>query len=132
MDTLLAVLLIITAVVTVGYWLDFFARGTVQAGQEDWYIRFERAFPAADAWMALACLIAALGLLGDEAYGVAFGLVAAGALVFLGLLDVLFNVQNGLYRRLPGSGQMWAEAVINVWSLGLGLWLLIYLVGKVD
>jgi hypothetical protein len=131
MDTWLAVLLILTAVVTAAYWVDFFARGTVQAGEEEWYIRFERAFPVADAWMSVCCVVAAVGLLAGGGYGVAFGLVAAGALVFLGLLDVSFNVENGLYRRLPASGQMWAEVVINVWSLGLGGWLVVALAGRV-
>lgn len=131
MATVLAVLLLVTAVVTVAYWVDFFARGTVRAGQEDWYLRFERAFPAADAAMSAFSVVAAVGLLRGAGYGVAAGLVAAGALIFLGLLDVSFNVENGLYRRLPGSGEMWAEVVINVWSLGLGAWLVAYLAGRV-
>jgi hypothetical protein len=131
MDTLLAVLLIGTAVVTVAYWVDFFVRGTVQAGEQDWYLRFERAFPAADAWMSACSVVAAVGLLAGAGYGPAFGLLAAGSLIFLGLLDVSFNLENGLYRRLPASGQMWAELVINVLSLGLGAWLVVYLVGRV-
>ena len=131
MDTVLAVLLTITAVATAAYWIDFFVRGTVQAGEEDWYLRFERAFPAADAWMAAACAVAAVGLFAGASYGVAFGLAGAGGLVFLGLLDVSFNVQNGLYRRLPASGQMWAELVINVWSIGVGAWLVVALAGRV-
>jgi hypothetical protein len=130
-DTLLAVLLIVTAVVTVAYWIDFFVRGTVQAEDEEWYLRFERAFPAADAWLSVCSVVGAVGLLSDAGYGVAFGLLAGSALIFLGLLDVSFNLQNGLYRRLPASGQMWAELVINVWSLGFGAWLVVYLVGRV-
>jgi hypothetical protein len=131
MDTALAVLLLGTAVVTVAYWVDFFRRGSVQAEQEEWYLRFERAFPAADAWMSACCVVAAVGLLTGSGYGVAFGLLAGSALIFLGLLDVSFNAENGLYRRLPASGPMWAELVINVWSLGLGGWLVVYLVSRV-
>lgn len=131
MDTVLGVLLLLTAVVTVAYWVDFFVRGSVQTVQEDWYIRFERAFPAADAWMSACSLVAGIGLLRGAGYGDAFGLVAAGALVFLGLMDVLFNLQNGLYRLLPASGQMWSELVINVWCLALGAVLLVHLTGRV-
>jgi hypothetical protein len=130
-DALLGVLLLVTGVVTVAYWADFFLRGTVHVVEEDWYLRFERAFPVADGFMALSSLVAGAGLLGGDDYGVAFGLVAAGALLFLGLMDVTFNVQNGLFRLLPGSSPMWAELVINVWSLGLGAVLLGYLVGRV-
>lgn len=131
MDRVLGVLLLVTAVVTVGYWVDFFVRGTVQVVEEEWYLRFERAFPVADGFMALAALLAGIGLLQGADYGVAFGLVAGGALLFLGLMDVTFNVQNGLFALLPRSAPMWAELVINVWSLVLGTVLVGYLAGRV-
>lgn len=130
-DTGFAVLLLVTAVVTVAYWVDFFWHGSVNVVEEEWYIRFERAFPVADGFMAASCAVAAIGLLSDEPYGVAFGLVAAGALLFLGLMDVTFNVENGLYSHLAGSTPMRAELVINVWSIGFGAALLVRLVSRV-
>src|SRR5512134_2708236 len=131
MDTVLGVLLLVVAGGTVAYWVDFFVRGTVHVVEEEWWIRFERAFPVADGFMAVTSLVAAVGLLSGDDYGVAFGLVAGGALVFLGLMDLTFNVQNGLFRLLPGSAQMWAEAVIIAWSLGLGSFLAVYLGSRV-
>jgi hypothetical protein len=130
-DTVLAVLLGVTGVVTVAYWLDFFIRGTVQAVPEEWYLRFERAFPVADGWMALCSLVTAVGLLTGSPYATVFGLLAAGALVFLGLMDLTFNVQNGLFRLLPGSGQMWVEVVIIAWCLALGGFLAVYFGARV-
>jgi hypothetical protein len=120
MDTVLGVLLVVTGVVTVAYWLDFFLRGTVQVVEEEWYLRFERAFPVADAWMAACSLVAAVGLFTGSGYGDVFGLLAGSALIFLGLMDLTFNLQNGLFRLLPGSGPMWTETVIVAWSLALG------------
>lgn len=131
MDVVFGVLLVVTAVLTVAYWLDFFLRGTVQAVEEDWYLRFERAFPAADGWMAACSLVGAVGLFTGATYGTVFGLLAAGALVFLGLMDLTFNLQNGMFRLLPRSGQMWAEVVIIVWCLALGAVLAVYLSGRV-
>lgn len=131
MDTVLGVLLVVTAVVTVAYWLDFFLRGTVQAVEEEWYLRFERAFPAADGWMAACSLVAAVGLFTGAGYATVFGLLAAGALVFLGLMDLTFNLQNGLFRLLPQSGQMWVEAVIVGWSLLFGGFLAVYFGSRV-
>ena len=127
MDTVLAVLLVVTAVGTTAYWLDFFFRGTVHVVDEEWYLRFERSFPVADAWMSIAALIAAIGLLTDSGYGRTWGLVAAGALVFLGLMDLTFNYQNALFKLLPKSGEMWAEVVIIAWCLALGTTLLVRL-----
>jgi len=131
MDTVLGALLVITGVTTVAYWLDFFLRGTVQAVSEEWYLRFQHAFPVADGWMALCSLVTAVGLLTGAGYATAFGLLAAGALVFLGLMDLTFNLQNGLFRLLPGSGQMWAEVVIIAWCLALGGFLAVYFGARV-
>lgn len=131
MDAVLAVLLVVTAVVTVAYWLDFFLRGTVKAVEEEWYLRFERAFPVADGWMASCSLVSGVGLFTGSSYGTVFGLLAAGALVFLALMDLTFNLQNGMFRLLPGSGQMWVELVIVLWCLALGGTLAGYLSGRV-
>ncbi len=131
MDTVFAVLLILTAVVTVGYWVDFFVRGSVNVVEEEWYIRFERAVPVADAFMSINAALAAIGLLTHASYGVAFALVAAGALIFLGLMDVTFNITNGLYRYLATSQPMRAELGINIWTLGLGAALLAAMVSRV-
>lgn len=130
-DTVVGVLLVVTGVGTVAYWLDFFLRGTVQAVSEDWYLRFQLAFPVADGWMALCSLVAGVGLLTGAAYATVFGLLAAGALVFLGFMDLTFNLRNGLLRLLPGSGQMWAEVVIIAWCLAFGGFLAAYLGARV-
>jgi hypothetical protein len=132
MDTTYAVLLLVTAVGTTAYWVDFFARGSVNVVEEDWYVKFERSFPAADGFMSVCAAVAGVGLLTDRGWGVAFALVAAGTLVFLALMDITFNVENRLYRFLDTSWPMRAELVINVWTLGLGVALLVSMVGRVD
>jgi hypothetical protein len=130
-DIFFAILLLVTAVLTVAYWVDFFLHGTVNVVEEEWYIRFQQTFPVADAWMSACALVGAIGLLTGSDLGVAFSLVAAGALVFLGLMDVTFNVENGLYRHLATSAPMRAELVTNVWTIGLGAALVAYLAGRV-
>ena len=131
MDTVIAVLLLVTAVGTVAYWVDFFVRGSVNVVEEEWYLKFERAFPAADGFMAGCAAIGGVGLLAGAGYGTAFALVAAGGLVFLGLMDVAFNLENRLYRFLPTSWPMRAELAVNVWSLGFGAVLLVTMVPEV-
>ena len=46
------------------------------------------------------------------------GLMASSASIYLGCLDVLYNLRHGKYRDLDAA--MGAEAVINATSLGLG------------
>ena len=127
MEIALAVLLIISALVVIYYWADFFIRGGVNVIKEDWYIKFERAFPPADIWMAICALLGAIGLLTGQAYALLFLALAAGSLLFLALMDITFNVQNRLYRLVATSNEMRFELLLNVWALGLGIGLIVYL-----
>ena len=125
--TALAALLIVTAIATVYYWVDFYLKGSVQVTQEDWYLKFEKAFPPADLWMSACALIGAIGLLMEQDFGLVFALVAAGCLIFLALMDITFALQNKLYRLTATSNQMKFELLINLWTLGLGAACIIYL-----
>jgi len=128
MTIILAVLLIITALVTIYYWADFFIRGEVHVVKEDWYIKFEKAFPIADLWGICVCsLIGAAGLLTEQSYGPFFCLLAAGSLIFLALMDITFNIENNLYPLIAISNQMMFELVINLWTLVLGITIIVYL-----
>lgn len=127
MNIFLAVLLIITALFTIYYWLDFYLRGTVRVIQEDWYIKFEKAFPIADLWMAACALLGAVGLLTEQTYGLLFSMLAASSLIFLALMDITFNIENKLYRLVDTSREMVVELMINLWSLTLGIVLIVYL-----
>jgi hypothetical protein len=120
-----SVLLIGTAVGLIYYWIDFYIKGGVQAVNEDWYIRFQKAFTAADLWTAACALVGAIGLLAGETYGVLFVFITASSLIFLGLMDVAFNIQNDLYRLVRKSSQMKFELFINLWTLGLGIALIV-------
>jgi len=125
---ILAVLLILTALVTVYYWADFYLRGGVQVVEEEWYIKFEKAFVVADLWGITACsLLGAVGLITEQTYGPFFSLLAAGSMIFLALMDITFNIQNGLYPLIALSNEMVFELIINVWTLVLGITLIVHL-----
>jgi hypothetical protein len=120
-----SVLLIGTAIGLIYYRIDFYIKGGVQAVNEGWYIRFQKAFTAADLWTAACALVGAVGLLTGQTYGVIFTFITASYLVFLGLMDVTFNIQNKLYRLIGKSGQIKFELFINLWTLGLGITLIV-------
>jgi hypothetical protein len=126
MDLVLAVLLASVAVMVTAYWVSFYRGGEVRVTDDPCYARFQAAFPVADAWMAGCALVAAAGLVLGERFGPAFMLLAASAAVFLGLMDVTFNVENGLYRLVRTSGAMRFELLVNIVSLGLGAILIVY------
>ncbi len=116
-------LLVVTAAGTAAYWVAFFAAGSaLHSSESDVYLAYERAFPAADAWLALAAIAAAVGLVRRRAWAPVAGIATGSALVYLGLLDVLFDVEQGVYAA--ASGAMAVEVLINVYCLTAGPFLI--------
>ncbi len=118
-------LLYLLAIGIVAYWVSFFSGGEVQATQDDCYIIFQRNFPAPDAMIALCAVICAEGLRRCKEWAVLWGLVAVGGLFFLGLIDIAYNLWNNMYFKV--SGEMGAEIFINIFCMGFGAFLMVYL-----
>ena len=116
-----SVLLLGTAAGLIYYWIDFYSGRLVQVVNEDWYIKFQKSFTVADLWTAACAILGAVGLIMGQTFGLVLTLIAAGSLIFLGLMDITFNVQNNLYRLVSKSGQMKFEVFINLWTVGLGI-----------
>lgn len=88
------------------------------------YMGFESAFPLADLLVAVTAALSTFYLIGQDAKAVLFGLVASGALGFLALLDISFNLSHGLYTApyLFKDGGLQMEAVINVSCVAGAAW----------
>ncbi len=117
--------LVVAGIGTTAYWIVFFTSGAVQVTSDAGYLAFERAFPLADGWMAACALVAALGLARGRPWGLLFGLLAGSSIVFLGCMDVLYNLNEGTYS--VGSAAMWAEVAINAFCLLGAPWLILHL-----
>lgn len=118
-------LLLFTFAATLAYWIIYFTSGEVQVRHDEVYLAFENAFPLADAWMAFCALLGAIGLWKKHSWGVLFGLLAASSAIFLGLMDVLFNLQEDIYTI--GGVETAIEMTINALTLGLGPVIIVYL-----
>jgi hypothetical protein len=119
--TLSALLLIVVVVGVIYFWTDFYVTGGVQIVKEDWYLKFEKAFLPADIWMSACALAGAIGLLTGQTYGLLFSLLAGSSMIFLALIDITFNIQNGFYRLVTTSSQMKLALFSNIAFLGLGI-----------
>jgi len=113
-----------TGVGTILYWIAFFSTGEVRASAAPCYLAFEHAFPAADGWMAIACLAAAEGLRRNREWALLWGIAAGNAVVFLGCMDVLYDLENDMYAAMTPAEI--GEAVINAWCVLVGPALLAY------
>ena len=123
--------MIFAALLTIAYWVVWFGggRALLASANTTSYYAFENAFPAADGWLALTLLLGALGLALNRPWGLLAGLLAGGAGVYLGCMDVLFDLENGIYL-VPKGGDPSAviiEATINVLTFTLGVVVITYL-----
>ncbi|MGW8250683.1 MAG: hypothetical protein ACWGO1_08585 [Anaerolineales bacterium] len=118
-------ILLFACLATLAYWVVFFTSGDVQVRQDEVYLAFENAFPLADAWMAACALLGALGLWRRRAWGFLFGLLGASSAIFLGLLDLLFDLNEGILSA--GGVEAAIEIAIILVSLVLGPVVIVYL-----
>jgi hypothetical protein len=110
----------------VAFWTAFFTAdlvGIEDGRLKDVYLAYESAFPPAD--LCLAGLLAAAGiaLWRGKRSGALLSLLGGSCLVFLGLLDVSFNAQQGLYAL--GLSETVMNIGINGACLGLGTLLIL-------
>jgi hypothetical protein len=117
-----AVLEILTAIGLLLFWTAFFTVGLAPATPPPGYFAFEHAFPVPDVLLAVALLVAASFLLdgraGRQRRGRVLSAACAGALLFLGVLDISFNVHNGMYAISALDTVL--SLSINAWCVGFG------------
>jgi hypothetical protein len=83
------------------------------------YFAYERSFPIPDlVWLAPGLIASAVGVLFDQFYGYILLIAVSGGLIFLGLVDFSFNIQNKQYTSNIGDGIM--NIFINLACLVFG------------
>jgi hypothetical protein len=122
-NTTIIILQIATGAGLLIFWALFFTVGLAPKNAPDSYHDFEHAFPIPDGILSVALIASSVLLLRGNPAGITLSHACAGALVFLGLLDITFNLQNMFAR------QTWKErffsAFINLWCVGFGLFILL-------
>ena len=119
-EIVLAVLQIILAIGIVGFWIFFFKVENKNPEKEEWYLKHERSFPLPDLGLVAVCLlVAAVGLIIGDRFGIFFTIVAGGGLMFLGLIDLAFNLQNGLFKTKDMNAYMSIGIVAIVLIMGV-------------
>ncbi|HEX3854242.1 MAG TPA: hypothetical protein VHW01_24935 [Polyangiaceae bacterium] len=119
--------LIFGVVATAAYWVVWFGvnRELLASAHTESYYAFENSFPAADAWMTLVGLAATAALFRRRASALLWSIAAGATSIYLGLLDVLFDLENGIYHS-PDTGGVVVEIVINVLTLAMGAVVLVW------
>ena len=109
---------LLTAIGLILFWAAFFTIGFENPNYPDYYTKFEHSFPLPDSFLCIVLLMAYFNR--NKIYWKNYTLVAAGAMLFLGLCDFSFNIMNGMYIVGLADGIM--NAFINIWCVGFGAW----------
>src|SRR5450432_4002235 len=119
--------LIFGVVATIAYWVVWFGvdREILASAHTESYYAFENSFPVADAWMTLTGLAAIVALFRRRASALLWSIAAGTTSIYLGLLDVLFDLENGIYHSADTGGVV-VEIVINVLTLSMGAVVLVW------
>ena len=110
----------------VSFWIAFFTTDLISIDDphlKEIYLAFESAFPVPDAYLAIVLTIGGIGLLRKRPYGDLFSLMGGASLIFLGLLDISFNIQHGIYLTGVAEGIM--NILINLLCFGGGIFLVL-------
>jgi hypothetical protein len=114
--------LFVPIAVLIAYWSAWlWNRGLVASEHSASYVSFEQAFPLADAWLLAAMLLAVVALRARRPSALLWLVVTGGAGVYLCALDVLYDLQHGIYAK-PQGGPV--ELAINALTLVLSVGLL--------
>jgi hypothetical protein len=115
----------IFAVVSIAaYWFLWFAvPGVVQSripGDPGYriYAGYELAFPLPDAFVAIASLVGVIGLWNMKDWGFLSMLLAAGGAFFLGLEDLLFDLEKQMFLPFNSAAMIELAIVLVILSLG--------------
>lgn len=115
---------ILTGIGLIAFWILFFTVGMIdKKSAPECYFNYEHAFPPADIVLALALIISSFLLLKKKPIGKTISLVSAGALIFLGLLDFSFNLQNKVY--FISMAEAVSNGFINAWCVFFGMVILL-------
>ena len=111
----IVVMLVGALVLDVAYWAIWFtSRDTLASEHRAAYYEFENAFPLADLWLGLACLLALVSLR-QRRPAAYFWLVCAGSAgLYLFGMDFLYDVEHGIFTSGGGGA---VEAVIVTLTL---------------
>lgn len=116
---------ILIAIGLVGFWIAFFLGDNSKMSEVE--LKHEKSFPLPDlGWVAPTLVIAAIGLLTGQSYGYLFSAIAGSGMMFLGLIDLAFHLQNEGFSVKKRGFDAYMSVFICVLMFVLGPIFIIY------
>jgi hypothetical protein len=119
MRRLIEAMLAAAVAIDVAYWSIWFTRRDWLASEHTQaYYDFENAFPLADAWLGLACVLALVALRRGRPTALLWLICAGAAALYLGCMDLLYDLQHGIFSQGSG-GAIEAVIVVLTWTFAV-------------
>ncbi|HCB05441.1 MAG TPA: hypothetical protein PLZ93_03560 [Nocardioides sp.] len=113
MKRVIVVMLVLAIALDVAYWSIWFtSRNTLASEHRAAYYEFENAFPLADLWLGLACLLALVALLQRRETALLWLICAGSAGLYLFGMDFLYDVEHGIFAK--GGGGIVEACIVAV------------------
>lgn len=99
-DLIIAILQIFLGIGFIGFWIIFYFTEYKNPKMDEVAFKHEKSFPLPDLGWIMPCLfISAIGILLDQKFGYFFSALAGSGMMFLGLIDLAFDIQNGVFKK---------------------------------
>ena len=113
------VMLVVALALDVAYWSIWFThRDWLASVHTQAYYDFENAFPLADAWLGLACLLALVSLVRRRPAALLWLIASGAAGLYLGCMDLLYDLEHSIFTS-GGGGMVEAVIVAVTWVFGV-------------
>ena len=109
----IAAMLVVAVMLDVAYWSIWFTqRDWIASEHRQAYYDFENAFPLADLWLGVACVLALVALRRGTATRLLWLLCAGSAGLYLFGMDFLYDVEHGIFAK--GGGGVAEACIVGV------------------
>ena len=106
-------------VIDIAYWSIWFThRSWLASEHTQAYYDFENAFPLADAWLGIACLLALVTLRRRRPSALLWLICAGAAGLYLGCMDLLYDAHHWIIAKGAG-GAIEAGIVLLTWAFSI-------------
>lgn len=100
-NIIIAILQILLGFGFVGFWVIFYFTEYKKPKMEECAFKHEKSFPLPDLFWITPCLfIAGIGILLGQKIGFFFSALAGSGMIFLGLIDLAYVIQNKFFTYL--------------------------------
>lgn len=117
-------MLVVAIGLDIVYWTLWFSqRDWIASEQTSAYYDFENAFPLADLWLGVACLLALITLRARRPSALLWLLCSGSAGLYLFGMDFLYDVENGIFAKgAEGAFEALIVALTLVFSVTVLTW----------